>query len=491
MRSAKLVCIVVLVAFTALAASIRLAAQEPSSAPSPASCYSSLLAGPQTLSASVESINSDGTVEVNGADSAGPDTPFQWSWGDGSSTSGFFPQEHLYTNTSQNYVIKITATENNGTTQKFSLPIFFVAPSITQKPLPGVSFQIPSQMPTLGSHWASYAPPSGETAFPDSSFTVYSRSDVAYILAAVSSIQEDFANNNTFLLPRRRELPLEYSAGVGALRPGAQVLPVHGLLQIDMLEETSLSGGLCFWFTTPMSLAFSSDILTALVPSSLHWHILFNEPGKDVTLNSPVRLTYGGHTDGNASEIYSETMGDIFSYAAGCELVSNAASYGLGDEVAADIGDAMLNGAASLQASFNAYVAAGAPFSSWNPNNGGTDPTVGTFSTLAWKFIEHAESQGQGYRTPAKRLMKLLQMFDAPMLACYAPQSNTEAAATFRSTLMVTALSYAFSGDLRSEFRSLNFPIDDDIFQQLYQMAEGGTAATLPCAPTSAPLSIQ
>jgi hypothetical protein len=41
---------------------------------------------------------------------------------------------------------------------------------------------------------------------------------------------------------------------------------------------------------------------------------------------------YGGHTDGNGSEICSQTMGDIFSYAAACELLSNAASYRLWDE---------------------------------------------------------------------------------------------------------------------------------------------------------------
>jgi hypothetical protein len=254
-----------------------------------------------------------------------------------------------------------------------------------------------------------------------------------------------------------------------------------------MLENTSFGGGYCFWFTTPMSVGFGSSVLNA----PILWFILFNEPGKDVTLNTPISLTFGGHTDGNASEIYSETMGDIFSYAAGCELITNAASYGIGDEVAVDIENSMLTGAANLQSTFNTYVADGAPFSSWNPYNGGTDPTVGTFTTLAWKFIEHAESQGQGYRTPAKRLMKLLQMFDAAMLSCYAPQSNTEAAATFRSTLMVAALSYAFSEDLRSEFRSLNFPIDDETFQQLYQMAESGSGSLPACGPAFEPLIIR
>jgi hypothetical protein len=45
---------------------------------------------------------------------------------------------------------------------------------------------------------------------------------------------------------------------------------------------------------------------------------------------------------------------------------------------------------------------------------------------------------------------------------------------------MVAALSYAFSEDLRSEFESLNFPIDDGAFERLYEMVTGGGASLLP-----------
>jgi hypothetical protein len=225
-----------------------------------------------------------------------------------------------------------------------------------------------------------------------------------------------------------------------------------------------------------MSVGYGASTLNA----PIGWYTLFNEVGKDTTLNTPASLTYGGNTDGNASEIYSETMGDVFSYASGCQLVSNPSTYGLDAAVAVDIRNNMLSGATLLQQSYNSYVAAGAPFSSWNPDNGQPDPTLGTISTLAWKFIEHAEMQRNGYQVPAQRMMQLLQLFDSSMLASYAPSSNTEAAATFRSTLMVTALSYAFSQDLRSEFSSLNFPIDNETFEQLYEMATGGGAKLSP-----------
>jgi hypothetical protein len=91
--------------------------------------------------------------------------------------------------------------------------------------------------------------------------------------------------------------------------------------------------------------------------------------------------------------------------------------------------------------------------------------------TIAYVFFEHAEKSPLGYQTSLKRMMRLLQLFDADMAARYDPNNNTEAAATFRSTLMVTALSYAFEQDLRPEFRDLNFPIDDQEYDALYQKA--------------------
>jgi len=416
-----------------------------------ASCYSSLISGPpQTLSAMIESLNSDGSITVNGVDTQGPNTPFQWAWGDGNVTTGWFPQSHQYAIATQNYVITITATENNGTIQQYSFPVFFVPPTIAQPSLPGISFQIPTGGVTFGAHYAGFTspllPPTSDTFFSASSFPTYSLADVADILTSISSIDYTFANGNSFLL--------------------------NGVFQIDMLENPSFGGGYSFWYSTPMSVGYGSPVLQP----SPQWQILFNEIGKDTTLNTPSSFTYGGNTDGPASEIYSETMGDIFSYASGCQLISNAGAYGLGSDVTLDIRNWLLAGAANLQSQFNQYVADGAPYTSWNPGTG-TDPTGGVVATLAWKFIEHAEQNGQGYQIPATRMMTLLQQFNSSMQAGYSPDADSIEAETYRSTLMVAALSYAFSQDLRSEFEALNFPIDNGVFDQLFQGVTNGGAA--------------
>jgi len=434
------------------------AAQQPQA--SAASCYGSLVSGtPLTLGAYVESINTNGTVEINGVDTQDPTTAFQFSWGDGTpASSSFFPAQHQYSNVNENYVVTVTATENNGTTQIFSFPVYFVPPPVTPQSISGIAFEIPTQLPTFKTHFPGTTTPPNIGVFSSSSFPVYSSADLASILTAISSIDYAFANKNSFLL--------------------------NGVFQIDMLENTGTNpdAGLSFWYTTPMSVGYAPSVMVGPGFPAITWYVLFNEVGKDTALNTPTSLTYGGNTDGGGSEIYAETMGDILSYAAGCQLISNASSYGIGADAKLDIQNAMLSGAALLQGTYNQYVADGAPFSSWNPYNGEPDPTIGTFSTLAWKFIAHAEQQGQGYQVPAQRMMKLLQLFDSSMLESYAPQTNSEAAATFRSTLMVTALSYAFSEDLRGEFEALNFPIDNDTFEQLYEMATNGGASLSPAS---------
>jgi hypothetical protein len=87
--------------------------------------------------------------------------------------------------------------------------------------------------------------------------------------------------------------------------------------------------------------------------------------------------------------------------------------------------------------------------------------------TIARQFMIHAEAEG-AYVEPLVRVMKLLRSFDQGILDGYAPQTNTAAASTYRATLMVAALSYGFQRDLRGEFRSLGFSVDDAVYATLY-----------------------
>jgi len=70
------------------------------------------------------------------------------------------------------------------------------------------------------------------------------------------------------------------------------------------------------------------------------------------------------------------------AYATGYELVNNAASYGIGDDVALDVASSLLTGAEGLKANFDAYVAAGAPLQILRRNQAPTIPfNVSAFRT--------------------------------------------------------------------------------------------------------------
>ena len=75
--------------------------------------------------------------------------------------------------------------------------------------------------------------------------------------------------------------------------------------------------------------------------------------------------------------------------------------------------------------------------------------------------------------------MELLQVFIRDMQQQYDQFNNHAPADTFRATLMVTAMSHGFSTDLRTEFRDLNFPISNQIYDELLSLLSVNKAEPL------------
>jgi hypothetical protein len=160
-------------------------------------------------------------------------------------------------------------------------------------------------------------------------------------------------------------------------------------------------------------------------------------------------------------------MAQVFQHATAYEMINHGDEYGLSDDLIADVKQSAVSSINLVRSSYDDYVNSGMNFASWNDPGTPEDETFGTFMTIAYQFFAHAETSGLGYRTPAKRTMELLELFDGNMWAQYDQQNNTAEADSFRATLMVTALSHAFSTDLRSEFEALNFPIRDATYDEL------------------------
>jgi hypothetical protein len=236
-------------------------------------------------------------------------------------------------------------------------------------------------------------------------------------------------------------------------------------------RDAGFGGMYSLWFTDPI--AFVSGDYG--FQDEIGWSSFMHEMGHNYTLNTPADYHFGGRIDGNANAIYSETMAQIFQHATAYELLNRAAEYGLDAALAAEIQRSAVQSIKLVRSTYEDYVANGMLYASWNDPGTPEDETFATFMTLAFKFFERAEINGPDYRTPAKRMLRLLENFDVEWESRYDRQHNTADADSFRATLMVAALSYAHGEDLRDDFRALAFPISDEDYDFLLDsMAEIG-----------------
>lgn len=395
----------------------------------------------RTLGAKVVSINCEsGDVECNGGDSAQPKQPFLWDWGDRKTSKGFFPQTHRYKALDRNYVIKVTAFYPGSRSDTVDVGVSFVPQSLLpdRPSLPeGVRVIIPTERPPLSSARAPYAVPPNLTGFDDVFFHTCTRQTVEYVLTQAATIQLDFVSND--------------------------VCKENDRFEQVVLRDSTFRGMYSLWYTDPVCFGVGDYGFKGRI----EWSSFFHEMGHNVTLNSPAKFHWGFKQDGPANCIFSETMAQIFQHATAYELVNDARKYGISSEISDDIARSAQGSMRLVRRCFDDYLKNGRRYCSWNNTETKQDETSETVMTMAYKFFEHAEKDGHGYRQPVKRLMTFLNRFNSEWEKQFSARSNNPKAEQFRATLMVAAFSHSFAKDLREEFRALGFPIDDKTFVEL------------------------
>ncbi len=403
--------------------------------------YASVLNGANsTLTASVQNLPGTSDVTVNGADTATPIGPFTFDWGDGTETTGWFPQDHSYADTSQNYVVTVTAHYADQTTNKVLSLARFQPPVIARViNNPALAVTLPDENITLGTRL--YNPPV-LSHFDDSFFNEISREVVDYVLTVAANLQYEYMNQDLFLID-------------------------GGFNQVVLLDPGLAGGMYSLWYTNPVAFGAGPTAFSGLLPYSSFFH----EMGHNVTLNTPAIFYYGGKIDGPANAIYSETMAQIVAHVTAYGIVNQGTMLGLSCDLVFDIRQDALQTASFIRQQFDTYVNTSMPFASWNVPATPTDETFGTFMTLAYIFLNHAQARGAGFSVPLRRMMALLQNTANVSLILSVRTTNSPAADSIRATLMVAAISYAFEEDLSSEFQALNFPVDNVLHDQLYDAA--------------------
>ena len=395
-----------------------------------------------TFFAYVKSVDYDtGKVIIAGGDKRESVTPFSLQWGDGSVQEGLFPQEHVYADLTKNYSIRVISQYSEDESDTAELFIRFAAPVIIQKALPAnIMVSIPDSLVMLESRMPKvemYEFSKELACFGDQFFPITPRTTIEYILSVAAAIQMDLVNDNVYM--------------------------DDGTFRQIMLRDAGFGGMYSLWYTNPVSFGVGDWGFRG----AIQWSSFFHEMGHNFTLNTPANYYFGGKTDGNANAIYSEAMAQIFQHVTAYEIINNYKKYGLSEDLAYEI---RLSANASFfwtVTSYNRYITSGKNFRSWNDPNVPQDETVGTFMTLAYKFFEHAEREKADYRATLKRMMSFLQNFNEDWHRQYEPDKDSVEGESFRATMMVSALSYAFDKDLRQEFKDLNFPVNDDVYLEL------------------------
>ncbi len=390
-----------------------------------------------TLSAAIQELDRNtGRVVINGIDTAQPAIPFTFTWGDGSEDEGWFPMTHIYVDPSRDYEAMVTAHYGAGRVNQRAVAVRFVTPELHTIAVPKeIAVTIPTSLVPLSSR--VYAAPTGLSAFGDTSLASASRAMVEYILSIAAWIQCELANGDVYA--------------------------PDGVFQQVVLHDAASGGMYSLWFTSPPSFAAGDYAFQG----SPQYSSFFHEMGHNVTLNSPAAFCYGGKIDGSANAIFSETMAQIFAHATAYEIINCADAYGLSAALVDAVKQSAIDSYRLLKSRYEAYVAEGHPFASWNDPSTDVDETLDTFMTIAYVFCQRADEAGQGFRVPLQRMMRLLQTLDAEMENEFSSNFDTPTAESFRATLMVAAISYGLNQDLRQLFRDLGFPVSDEVYTSL------------------------
>lgn len=395
--------------------------------------YRSIIEGTaRTLSATVQITNlASGSVSVTGVDSARPSSPFSFDWGDGTMSTGFFPQSHTYANASRNYVVGVTARYSDGTTDTVTLQLMFVPTTLgAYSTDPATRVTVPATVPPMQSVQPGFAVPT-LSPFTEAELPGFiSRTGLEQVFSIANEILRDLHNADT-----------ETAAGGG--------FPQVVLTDRNMPAN---AGGYSCWYTDPAALAVRPS---TMAQNPVGWTTFFHELSHNVTLRSPRAYRTGGRVDGQGNAVFSESLARIFPAVVAYLLVNDAARYGLPVELADQIA------AQARQDLRNIKTNTAGPIALWNNPATTTDETMAAFNVIAYQFFLNADPDGNNYRDALKRMMSRLACFNPEWERAYDAKTDSVSGARFRAALMIGSMSYGLQKDLRATFRELGFPIDD------------------------------
>jgi hypothetical protein len=384
-----------------------------------------------TLSVSLVTVHGL-SVRVEGSDTARPEKPFVFDWGDGTTTEGRFPATHSYKSADRSYTITVTATHDDGT-ESVTVRAALGPPDYGFQRLQSLPrrVSIPKSVVPLRTTMPGYAITEKPEAFAEDELQPNVRTAIEYVMDVAHQIELDFCNGDVTEQAR-----------------GPHVI----------LKQRQFAGCASQWYSDPPSFECHPGYLVGEVDFSS----LFHELGHSMTLNSPAKYRIGGKIDSPMSGAVSEALANFFQHATIYRILNTEGHWGLSDGFCALVREAGIRSIGVVRNAHKAYLSEPDGYTMYNDPATPRDETFNTFMTVVYVFCSLAEEH-RDYRTPLKRTMRLLQTFNEADEARFLDRENEG----FRATLMVAAMSYGFDTDLRERFRKLHFPVSDAVYEEL------------------------
>lgn len=384
-------------------------------------------------------------VTVVGDDFRQPTIPFEFDWGDGAVTRGFFPAAHTYKADFEGGTIRMLSTYPDRSTA-LAIREFHLSGAAPCKPNP---------------------------RFPVS--TDFHLTNVKTVLYDLSSKWDSVSKENMGDVSPKTVTSL-FSAATGIISGffgGDHDGFVGDRFPQIVFQDTGLQGGAySVWYTRPVGFAIGRNMTF-----SRDWSSVFHEMGHNIACNSPKGHRMGGRLDGNGNAILTESTAQILQHAAGRRLIEHAAEYGIDAPLRSQIAMSCESTMMTLARFGRKYVRDGCPFAAWDKPNTPQDETLLTFMYLAYRFCRGVEEYHVDWDKAVTRYATVLRTMDEPLYKRLDNKVPTDAAATADATLMVAAVSHGLDRDMRRDFRQAKFPIDDALYEELLTKAKALTAA--------------
>lgn len=398
-----------------------------------------------------------------------------WGWGDGAREEGWFPKPHQYTNAGM-YRIQVTAEGLFGRTER---EIFVTVPPSPPKLILGQPL-INGLLVTVNGfvqgankltwNWGDGS--AEETRWFPASHT-YAQKGIYKI--NVHAFTGDGSLEKTILIaiPRQSELVTlkgKYSGFYDFPRqffeesivPARQILCVtdgqyqslkkmhNGIAPYDFTKITYKSS--VYGATTPDGIVLGDAAFPGLNAGNPRWEVMAHEQGHNF---------FGGtsafyYSLAAGYPFLQESFAVLSAFYTYQDILERQKEFKIAPATVESLHYDFANGRSYQEDQYNLYVSQDAPFD--------IADTL-TSQALDYKMIVYGEKHGwQNYT-------KFTKAFEDGMGSQFTFQDDG-VSATEQSTYAIAALGVAFDKDFREEFKALNFPVDDGLYEEAYQKIE-------------------